>query len=319
MITDWQPSASLEILGLRAQVLSQIREFMAKHVILEVETPVLIHSAVSDPNIQSFSINFHKPNQPGEEKLYLHTSPEYAMKRLLAAGSGPIYQIIHVFRDYESGKLHNPEFTLLEWYRPGYDYHNLMDEVGELIHRLGFKQTIRMSYGDVFDDFTGIDPHQINMVELQKVAKKGGLHTAANEKSVLLDFIFSNKIAPNLGHDQPTFIYDYPACQCALAKLNNSVPPQAERFELFISGIEIANGFNELCDVSEQRKRFEQEARYNSQTGKTDHIIDQRLLDAMISGLPECAGVAIGIDRLLMVIKGYDDINLVIAFPVDRA
>ncbi len=319
MITDWQPSASFEMLGLRAQVLRRIREFMAQHAILEVETPVLIHSAVSDPNIQSFSTGFHNPNQPGEEKLYLHTSPEYAMKRLLAAGSGPIYQIIRVFRDYESGKLHNPEFTLLEWYQPGYDYHILMDEVDELIHKLGFKRTIRMSYGEVFEDYTGIDPHQTDFIELQQMAIQNGLHTSVNDKSVLLDFIFSNMIAQNLGHAQPAFIYNYPACQCDLAKLNNSNPPQAERFELFISGIEIANGFNELCDAGEQRKRFEQEVRHRSLTDKTDHTIDQRLLDAMKSGLPECAGVAIGIDRLLMVLKGCDDIKLVIAFPVDKA
>lgn len=319
MTTDWRPSASFEMLGLRAQVLRRIREFMAEHAILEVETPVLIHSAVSDPNIQSFSVGFHHPNQPDQKKLYLHTSPEYAMKRLLAAGSGPIYQIVRVFRDNESGKLHNPEFSLLEWYQPYYDHHELMDEVDALLRKLDFKRTIRMSYSEVFEHHTGINPHQTEKMELQKIAKQAGLHTAADDPPLLLDFIFSSKIAPNLGHDQPVFIYNYPACLCALANLTNDDPPQAERFELFISGIEIANGFNELCDITEQKHRFEREMQLRHQTGNTDHTIDQRLLDAMTSGLPECAGVAVGIDRLLMVMKGCDDINQVIAFPVDRA
>ena len=319
MASKWQPAASREMLIKRARLLEKLREFMAKHGVLEVETPILINAAVSDLHIDSFETVFQNPDGRNNQKLFLHTSPEYAMKRLLASGCGPIYQICHVFRNNEIGKQHNPEFTMLEWYRPGYDHHQLMDELDELMQVLNFKPAQKKTYADVFKEVTGINPHTAKPADLQKKASDYGFTTQAEEKSVLLDFIFSHRISDNLGHDCPTMIYDFPESQSALARIRNSDPPVAERFELFINGLEIANGFHELCDPDEQEQRFVQDSLQRKKSGKPEISIDKKFIAALKHGLPPCSGVAVGTDRLLMAMNHCKDINDVITFPVDRA
>jgi elongation factor P--(R)-beta-lysine ligase len=315
----WQPSASLEILKSRARLLQQIRSFMADRNILEVETPVLCQSTVTDPHIQSFKTDLLNPSGSDIKELFLHTSPEYAMKRLLAAGSGPIYQITKVFRNGEAGRLHNPEFTMLEWYQPGYDHHQLMEELDILFQYLQFRPVCLKTYARVFLRSTCIDPHQCKLADLSTYARKNGLKSEVSERTVLLDYIFSHCVVPTLGVERPELIYDYPACQAALAKISDTGPPVAERFELFINGMEIANGFHELMDADEQRQRFEQDNAHRQGAGRQYHLLDEKFLAALASGLPDCAGVAVGIDRLLMAIQNCDQINQVIAFPIDRA
>lgn len=319
MTDTWKPAASFEMLQARAQLLGKIREFMSARGVLEVETPVLVNAAVSEPNIESFETAFRHPGRKEKSGFYLHSSPEYAMKRLLAAGSGPIYQICHVFRDDEAGRLHNPEFTLLEWYRPGYDHHQLMDELGKLLITLNLNPAHKITYAEAFEDKTGINPHVAALKDLQGIAAENGLTSSIDDRSTLLDFIFSHCVSDTLGHHVPVMIYDFPACQAALARTSNSNPPVAERFELFIGGMEIANGFHELCDVDEQENRFRQDNRKRKQSGRQQVEIDQRFLAALNHGLPSSAGVAVGIDRLLMAMHHCGHIHEVIAFPVDRA
>lgn len=319
MADHWQSGISLEMLGLRAALLQQLRSFMRGRGIMEVDTPILGLAAVTDPNLHSFSTHFTHPASNDVQTLYLSTSPEFAMKRLLASGSGPIYQLSHVFRDAEAGRLHNPEFTMLEWYRPGFDEYRLMDEVNALLPELNLRPAHRKKYGDVFAQATGMNPHSDDSALLQKTAMDHGLATRMEDRAGLLDFLFNRLVAGNLGHEQPVFIHDYPASHCALARMSADDPPLARRFELFINGMEIANGFYELTDAGEQRRRFEEDNLRRRQIGLPEVPIDERLLQALGHGLPDCAGVAVGIDRLLMVMQGCDDIRKVIPFPVDHA
>ncbi|OGT67107.1 MAG: EF-P lysine aminoacylase GenX [Gammaproteobacteria bacterium RIFCSPLOWO2_01_FULL_47_190] len=319
MKTKWQPAVSFEMLLARARLLEKLRKFMNKHGILEVETPILVDAAVSDPHIESFETALQYPGGRHIRKHFLHTSPEYAMKRLLASGSGPIYQICRVFRDNEIGKYHNPEFTMLEWYRPEYDHHQLMDELDELLQVLNFKPAQKKTYAEVFKEKTDLDPHTTALVELQKTATDYGYTAQGDERSVLLDFIFSHCVCDHLGHECPHMIYDFPVVQSALARIRHSDPPVAERFELFIHGLEIANGFHELCDAGEQKKRFMQDNLQREKSGKPEVFIDEKFIEALKYGLPPCAGVAVGVDRLLMAMHHCTDIREVIAFPVDRA
>jgi lysyl-tRNA synthetase class 2 len=311
---NWQPSASTGVLKQRAQLLKHVRDFMAAREILEVETPVLSHHGNTDANLNSFTTLLHSPSVVNPELLYLQTSPEFAMKRLLAAGSGPIYQIARVFRDAELGRLHQPEFTMLEWYRPGFDHHKLMDEMAELLLELGLTIPTRASYATVFTRVIDIDPHQADIALLQEAATSYGLQGIDNTRSVLLDFLFSHLVAPELGKLEPIFVYDFPVCQAALARIRADQPAVAERFELFIAGMEIANGFHELSDVKEQKRRFEHDNSLRQAKGLAEVKIDEYMLAALAHGLPDCAGVALGIDRLLMAILGYDSINKVVSF-----
>ena len=318
-MTDvWQSAASFEIIKSRARVLNQIRTFMAERGVLEVETPVLAHTTVTEPNIRSFRTKLHHPGSATTEELFLQSSPEYAMKRLLASGSGPIYQIARVFRDSEAGRLHNPEFTMLEWYRPGFDHRQLMDELDQLLQGLQFRPSQRRTYAGIFMEKTGTNPHHCDTVDLESFAHVNGLESEIHDRTILLDYIFSHCITPALGIDQPEFIYDYPACQAALARLSDTCPPVAERFELFINGMEIANGFHELSDAQEQRKRFEQDNARRQDSGLPVCKPDEYLLAALGKGLPDCAGVAVGIDRLLMAVHDMDAISSALAFPIDR-
>lgn len=319
MSDHWQPGVSVEMLGLRAGLLQQIRSFMNARGILEVDTPLLSHAAATDPHLRSFSTPFLHPDGQATRTLYLCTSPEFAMKRLLAYGSGPIYQISHVFRDAEAGRLHNPEFTLLEWYRPGLDEYGLMDEINTLLAELGFRAAHRKTYAEVFAQAAGMDPHGADTTLLHKAAGEHGLVTTMENRAELLDFLFNRLVAERLGYDRPLFLHDYPVCQCALARISTGDPQVARRFELFINGMEIANGFYELADAGEQRRRFTEDNLRRVQAGLPEVPIDERLLQALSHGLPDCAGVALGIDRLLMARQGCNDIRHVMPFTVDVA
>ena len=322
--TDWQPSASLEVIQQRAELLTRIRRYFTENGALEVETPLLASATTPDPNISSFSTVV---DNAGESRRYLNTSPEFAMKRLLAAGSGPIYQVCKAFRQGEQGKLHNPEFTLLEWYRPGFDHHRLMDEVATLVKVLAegyrtFESEERLTYGECFQRYLDIDPYLADVPRLKICAQQQGLETsssfAAMDRDGWLDLLMSHCIQPHLGHNRLSFVYDYPASQAALAKIRPGSPPMAERFELFMDGVEMVNGFHELQDAAEQKTRFEEELRRRQKSGLEDVVMDEYLLAALKAGLPECAGVAMGLDRLLLVLNGASRLEGVLTFPYDR-
>jgi lysyl-tRNA synthetase class 2 len=329
MSETWRPYADKNLIKLRAEVLTKVRLFMSERNIMEVETPVLSHATVTEFHLNSFCSEYSSPqlNTPEQntseintnETLYLQTSPEYAMKRLLASGTGAIYQISKVFRNEEQGKYHNPEFTMLEWYQPGYDHHQLMAELESFLSLFAMSDCEKISYGDVFARQTGLDPHTCNTDELVRLAEEYGLSSSREERPVLLDYIFSHKIASSLGNPKPLFVYDYPACQSVLAKLSDKLPKVAERFELFINGMEIANGFHELTDADEQLGRFEEDLALRQKAKRPDIPIDYLFMDALNHGLPSCAGVAVGIDRLLMVMTDIDDIREVLTFPIERA
>ncbi len=319
-LEEWWPSATREALKQRAETLEQIRRFFGRRGVLEVETPCLSRAGTPDPNLYSYVVQGF--GQAGAE-FYLHTSPEFSMKRLLAAGSGPIFQMARVFREGEQGRWHNPEFTLLEWYRPGFDHVLLMGEVEELVAEvLDSPACERLSYRDAFREYAGMDPHRATRAGLRDHAKRLGINfteTGMEDEEAYLDLILSHRVAPCLGFDRPVFIHDFPQSQAALARIREGDPPVAERFELFIHGMEIANGFHELTDPVEQRERFEAENAKRRARGLPCIPIDERFLAALEQGLPDCAGVALGLDRLLMVRLGATDIAEVLAFPIDRA
>lgn len=313
---DWRPSASFAVMRRRAELLAQIRVFMEERSIMEVDTPILDSAANPDPSIESLECSLRFPNSPGTKTVFLHTSPEFSMKRLLAAGSGPIYQICKVFRDNETGHYHQPEFTMLEWYRPGFDHHGLMDEIGRLLEYLQLKYPDKKPYAVVFNEFTGLDPHAADLHELNNRAMEFGLSEKSGDRSLLLDLIFSHGVAPNLGQERPLFVYDFPSCQAALAQIRTGPPDLAQRFELFINGIEIANGYNELNDILEQYSRFKEDNVRRRVAGLKELPVDMRLLAALHHGLPSCAGVAMGLDRLLMILTGSRSLSDVLSYPV---
>lgn len=316
---DWRPQATRELLERRAALLARLRAFMAERGILEVETPHLSRAAATDPHIHSLTLSVRRPGDDVAVRCWLHTSPEFPMKRLLAAGSGPIYQVCRVYRGEESGRLHTPEFTLLEWYRPGFDHVALMDEVAELLGGLGVSGVQRVTYGDAFMERVGLDPHAADTDCLVRRAAALGFLSEPADPAVLLDFLFSELVAPGLGQDGAVFVHDYPRHQAALSRVRPGTPPVAERFELFMNGMEIANGFHELADAAEQRRRFEGDNVRRRAAGLQAMPMDEHLLAALGSGLPDCAGVAVGVDRLLMALAGAACIDDVLAFPFDRA
>ena len=310
---------------MRARMLALIREFFAARGVLEVETPVLSGAATTDPNLQSLECEYHGPYP---RRLYLHTSPEFAMKRLLAAGSDSIYQLCKVFRDGEAGRLHNPEFTLLEWYRVGFDHHQLMDETAALIadtlqgqHALGAPE--KLTYREAFERHCGLNPHTADRAALAAVVRAQAIPVNADpaheEVDTLRDLLLTHVIEPRLGHGRLTLLYDYPASQAALARLRPGNPPLAERFEAYLEGIELANGFHELGAAAEQRARFERDLAGRKQRGLPTLPMDERLLAALAHGLPECSGVALGFDRLAMLAVGAKAIEEVLPFPIARA
>ena len=292
---------------------------------LEVETPVCSSHATTDPATESFQLTHSGSGFPTPQPLYLQTSPEFPMKRLLAAGSGPIYQICKAFREGESGRLHNPEFTLLEWYRPGFNHHQLMDDVATLVNNLlpEPRAVEHLSYREIFKCHLDIDPHIATITQLQQCAKQHGIADAQRldlpSKDGWLDLLLSHCIEPQLGQNCLSFVVDYPASQASLAKISSAPAPLAERFELYIEGMELANGFHELTDAREQRQRFHQDLEQRAAQGQPAVPMDQNLLAAMDAGLPDCAGVALGIDRLLMQITQATHIDQVLTFPITHA
>ena len=316
---NWRPTASLASLRLRAELLKKLRTFFDIRGVMEVETPALSRAAVTDRHLASFRVD----GSPGGA-LYLHTSPEFPMKRLLAAGSGDIYQVSKVFRAGEAGRLHNPEFTLVEWYRLGFDHHRLMREVAELVQSLvpGLRQSPEyLSYREAFRQHAGFDPliadRQTCIVALRRHAKALPAEDALDYDG-WLDLVAGEIVYPALGNGRLTFVLDYPANQAALARIHPGDPPVAERFEMFLHGVELANGFHELADAKEQRQRFERDLEFRKATGLPAMPMDEHFLAALTQGLPECAGVALGFDRLVMRAAGAHSIQEIIAFPFER-
>ena len=307
---DWRPSATLETLRERARIYQEIRAFFAARDFLEVDTPLLSTATNTDANIASI-----EASNLGQS-LYLQSSPEFAMKRLLAADSGSIYQICHAFRAGEQGGRHRPEFTLLEWYRTGFDYQRLMDEIEQLIDCLSGQenQFQRVRYRDLLLDQTGIDIASIELAELRIRCNSllRGTDTSRFDFDQCLDLLIALVVAPAMqGY---VFVYDYPLSQAAMARVSESNPEVAERFELFHDGLELANGFSELTDAKLQGERFQADNRQRKDNALPRYPIDQYLLAALENGLPECAGVALGLDRLLMVLLGLDSIDQVMSF-----
>jgi lysyl-tRNA synthetase class 2 len=323
---DWQPTCSIEFLRQRAEVLRQIREFFRARGVLEVETPLLSEAIGTDPQLAFFRTEFDFP--PLRQTLYLQTSPEFAMKRLLAAGSGSIYQICKAFRNGEAGRFHNPEFTMLEWYRAGFRLADLMDECEALIDKLfaGIKTlqpAQRFSYCSLFADYTGLDAAEFSPADYRAYAEASGLSEAiaicGDDHATWLDFLFSHLVQPHLGSGRLCMVYGYPACQSSLARLNECNPKITDRVELFIDGVELGNGFFELADAEEQNRRFDREIAIRQQQNLPSAVKDERLLAALKAGLPDCSGIAIGIDRLLMVLFDKPSITDVLSFPITRA
>lgn len=326
---DWRPAAALEVLKLRARLLQQIRAFFSERGVLEVETPMLSSAAVTDPALASFATRYTGPLFPHGQTLYLHTSPEFPMKRLLAAGSGSIYQICKVFRDGEAGRRHNPEFTMLEWYRVGFDYRQLMTETAELVTQL-LAPTLKLNppeqltYREAFLHYAQIDPHMATAFDYAAVADAHGIRVPPdllqhNDVAIWRDLLLTHVVEPRLGQERLTFIYDYPASQASLARIQPGNPPVAARFELYLNGIELANGFHELADADEQRTRFERQLHARAASGLPAVPMDEHLLAALAHGLPDCAGVALGFDRLVMLASVVRTIEDVLAFPLGRA
>ena len=315
---DWAPTASPVALRHRADLLRDIRSFFDARGILEAETPVLSRAGNSDPGMKQFGTG---------DGRWLRTSPEYALKRLLAAGGPDVYELGRVFRAGESGPWHNPEFTLLEWYRRGWAYPQLVDEVVDLVthcgQRFGRQWTVRrVSYRGWLQDTAGIDPLRDTAEAMASVLERAGVaypDLRDLDRDGCLDLAVTHLAQPALEEDSLTVVSLYPASQAALARLHPEDPRLAERFEVFLGGVELANGYQELTDATEQRARFEAENEKRRSEGRSAVALDDRLLQALESGLPACSGVALGVDRLLMVLGGYTRIRDVLAFPADRA
>ena len=321
---DWQPTATRERLALRAQLLGAARDFLNRRGLLEVETPLAVIATVTDVHLASAEVRFGHDATP----RFLHTSPEYAMKRLLAAGSGDIWQLCKVFRADERSALHNPEFTLLEWYRIGFDMNALIEEVAELVqallHAAGarIRATSQITYRDAFLAHVGVDPLVADRSALEAAAAPAALPDAtlhALSRDELLDLLMAVCIGPQLGCNALTFVTHYPASQAALARLDPVDPRVAHRFELYADGVELANGFHELADSAEQRRRFEVDQRERTRRGLVVPALDERLLAALAQGLPDCAGVALGFDRVAMLATGATRIEEILSFTYDRA
>ena len=309
----WQPTASLDALKKRAEIIHQIRQFFFERGVLEVETPLLSHATVTDPYILSLSVS---------SDAFLQTSPEYAMKRLLAAGAGSIYQICKAFRQDPEGKIHNPEFTILEWYRPGFDHHDLMNEMDELLQViLKTSASERISYAALFEKFLNINPHLLSDEELAAcVQQKISLAEPITDRGTCLDLLLTHCIEPHIGQDRPVFLYDFPPIKAALAKIRHEEnPPVASRFEVYFKGMELANGFHELQDAKEQRMRFEKDLAYREKNNILNVPLDERFLAALESGLPDCSGVALGVDRLVMLALGVKTIREALSFTWENA
>ena len=319
----WPPTATLAALQHRADILMRIRGFFAERQVLEVDTPTMASAGVTDVHLHNFTTRFVGPGQADGLALYLQTSPEFHMKRLLAAGFGAIYQIAKAYRNEEAGRLHNPEFTMLEWYRPGFDHHALMDEMADLLQLvLAVAPPSRMTYQQAFLETLNVCPLSASLEALRRAGLGLGADDLLNtepHRDTILQLLFALGVEPRIGQEVPCFVYDFPASQAALACINPQDSRVAERFEVYFKGIELANGFHELTDADEQRLRFELDNQTRAELGLNERPLDEYLLAALAHGLPQCAGVALGVDRLVMLAQGAERLEQVIAFPVTRA
>lgn len=321
----WRPCATPEVLRLRAAIKRRARVFFDATGALEVDTPALSAAAPSDPALEPLATQVAaRPGRP----CFLQGSPEFPMKRLLAAGVGDCWQLARVFRDGERGRWHNPEFDLLEWYRVGWDHHELMDEVEALVLALLQAERVvpaarRWSYADAFVRLAGVDPLADGTDTLREAAARAGLGPVAgladDDRDAWLDRLLTGVVAPAFAADRPTFLYDWPASQAALARLDDDDPRVAHRFELYWGPVELANGFHELGVAAEQRARFEADNARRRARGRAERPVDEHMLAALEAGLPDCAGVALGFDRLVMIAAGAGHIDAVLAFPFERA
>lgn len=320
----WQPSASIQNLQCRAKILAHIRQFFAERDVMEVEVPLMSQCAVSDPYLDTIETRYADFVGAESYSLFLQTSPEYAMKRLLAAGSGPIYQLGKAFRNGESGsRRHNPEFTMLEWYRPGFDDQKLMDEIAALVSPLlEGAEVKRFSYATLFQRYLGIDPYTVSLDKLVEISHKHiEIDLQDDNRDTWLNLLMSHVIEPAIASEGAVFVYDYPASQAALAQVRENAEGQqvAARFELFVNGLELANGYHELTDAQEQKQRLLADQQTRSEQNLPQRPLDMRLVSALEAGIPDCAGVALGVDRLVMLAIGAETIQDVIAFPLERA
>jgi len=324
--SSWQPSADLSMLRARARLLAQLRDFFAERDVLEVDTPVLSQHGVSDPHIDSIAAEFVPDGASVGDTMYLMSSPEYAMKRLLADGSGCIYQLAKAFRNGEAGRRHNPEFTMLEWYRVGFDLEQLMAEVAQLLDLLLLPALPDLdwqflSYEQAFVQTLGVNPTLMSTAELQTLAQQ---HVdlsmpEATPRDTWLDLLMSHCVEPAL--PPACFIFNYPASQSALARvaMDDNGHQVARRFEVYVQGLELANGYHELTDAKEQAKRFAEDNQARLEMDKVEMTADLRLVAALENGLPDCSGVAMGLERILMLAHGKQDIAEVLAFDFSRA
>ncbi|WP_369928709.1 EF-P lysine aminoacylase EpmA [Xanthomonas sp. NCPPB 2632] len=316
--------SELAALRLRADTYAHIRAFFAERGVLEVETPILSAAGNTDPNIRSFTTRFSGHVDAGARERWLRTSPEFPLKRLLAAGAPDIYELGRVFRDGEAGGRHNPEFTMLEWYRVGWDDTRLAREVIDLLQRVLVHagktvDIVETTYRSLFHDALGIDP-LVDTVDVLRGALQGTTVIDGDglERDDWLDLLLTHRLQPAFPRDRVTVVRDFPASQCALARIRPGEPPVAERFEVYIGPYEVANGYHELNDAAEQRSRFERDNDKRRARGDREVPLDEPLL-AVLDAMPACAGVALGIERLLMVLAGTDAIADVLAFPFARA
>lgn len=309
---------------LRARVYREIRNFFAQRAVLEVETPILSAAANTDPNIESFTTRFSGHRDAGSAERWLRTSPEFPLKRLLAEGIGDCYELGRVFRNGEAGRRHNPEFTMLEWYRVGWDHYALMHEACALVQlaldAVGRTASVRVySYRELFVDYLELDPFIAGDGQLATPLAEFSIDPAGLVRDDWLDLLITHRIQPQFAADQITVIHDYPASQCALARLRDDAGRTvAERFELYLGPYELANGYHELNDAAEQRARFERDNERRRERGLREVPLDENLL-AVLGRMPACAGVALGIERLLMCLAQTDDIRDVLAYPFAAA
>ena len=305
----------------RALLYKNIREYFFSKEVLEVDTPLLAKYGVTDVNLVNFISNWSLPGSK-KTQLFLQTSPEYAMKRLLAANYGDIYQICKAFRNEEVGAIHQPEYTILEWYRLGYDHHALMDDLVNLFACLGlFSDVVKLSYRQLFQQYLCIDPYKESVEALKLVATDQNLGVSSIEaqgglsRDGWLNILLTHIIEPKLINVPMVLVYDYPSSQAALSVVRKETPAVASRFEVYVYGVECANGFHELTDANEQLLRFKSDNKVRKSLGLPEVPVDDLLISAMQAGIPDCAGVAVGVDRLLALSLGYRDISSVLAFP----
>jgi lysyl-tRNA synthetase class 2 len=322
---NWQPTAAIDTLKRRAQLLADVRRFFAARQVMEVETPILSQAAPTAPYLDSFKAQYLPPGSE-PHTYYLQTSPEFPMKRLLAAGSGDIYQIARVFRNGELGRLHNPEFTMLEWYRPALDYHGLMDEVDALLQEVaGLPAALRFSYQQLFQQYLDLDPSLAEEDSLKRAALRSiqGLPEGwQSDRDGWLEMLMSEVIEPALSElKRPVIVYDFPSSQAQLARIvtDESGASVAARFEVYAGGLELANGYDECLDAAELEQRFKADNRQRQQQGKSLMPLDVRLLAAIEQGLPPCTGVALGLDRLMLLVTGLNQLEAVQSFGFERS